>query len=256
MSVQEDLDALYGVAPEDFTALRQERVAAAKQRGDADAAKVIAAARRPTAAAWVVNVLVRVDPTAKTRLRDLTAQLQAAHAAMDGPRIRELSGVQRTVIAELARAALAAADLPNPTAALRNDVIDTLQAAVADPEVAGRLGRLEKAAEWSGFGDFGAVSAQVSAPAPVPELKVDRRAAEKHRRAVAAAERGCADAQAAVADRTTALATARRRYEELLQTLSAAEHAVDAAEDTLQQANSDLAQADSALAALRADSPD
>lgn len=262
MSTDEDLDALYGVPPDEFTALRKKLADAAKKRGDADAAKAIAGSRRPTTAAWVVNALVRADPNAKDRLAELNAQLRAAHAAMDGTRIRELSTAQRKLVSQLAGTGFAAAGMANPSAAVREDVTATLQAAIADPEVAAQLGRLEKAQEWSGFGDFGAPT-EVAAPRrkterkpePAPAPKVDRRAAERRRRALAAAERAQREAAAAVSDRTTALATARRRYEQVLRTLSAAEQAVTSAEQQLQEANGDLAQADSALAELRGESP-
>lgn len=252
MSADDDLDTLYGVPPEEFTTLRKELASAARERGDADGARVIAAARRPTVAAWVVNVLVRADPSAKTRLAELTAQLRAAHAAMDGVRIRELSTAQRKLVSALARAGFAAAGVSNPSAAIREHVTGTLQAAIADPEVAARLGRLDKAQEWSGFGDFGAptVAAQ-----PPRAAEVDRRVTEKRRRALAAAERAHADAVAAVADATAALATARRRHEELLAAVNAAEYAVDIAEQDLSDANGDLADADSALAAIKSESP-
>lgn len=261
MSAEDELDALYRVPPEEFTALRKELANAAKQRGDTDAARVIAGARRPTTAAWVVNALVRADPAAKDRLSELNAQLRAAHAAMDGARIRELSTAQRKLVSQLTRTGFAAAGMPSPSAAVREDVTATLQAAIADPEVAARLGRLEKAQEWAGFGDFGAPTAATPRPKaepkpePEPEPKIDRRAAEKRRRALAAAERAHRDARAAVSDRTTALATARRRYEQVLRTLSAAEQAVASAEQQLQEANVDLAQADSTLAELRGESP-
>jgi hypothetical protein len=70
-------------------------------------------------------------------------------------RIRELSAEQRTLIDELARAGFRAAEVTDPSAGLREDVTDTLQAAIADPDVAARLGRLAKAEQWSGFGQFG-----------------------------------------------------------------------------------------------------
>lgn len=258
MSLEGEFETLYGVPPEEFTALRKELANAAKKRGDTDAARVIAAARRPTTAAWVVNKLIRSDPTAKDRIAELNAQLRAAHAAMDGVRIRELSTEQRKLVSQLARSGFAAAGMPNPSAAIREDVTGTLQAAIADPEVAKQLGRLQKAQEWSGFGDFGAPTETASPrrrAEPAPEPKVDRRAAEKRRRALAAAERAHHDATAAVSDRTTALATARRRYEEALHALSVAEQAVASAEEQLQRANVDLDQADSALAELRGESP-
>ncbi len=204
----------------------------------------------------MVNELVRADPTAKVRLAELTAQLRAAHAAMDGARIRELSTAQRKLVSQLARTGFAAAGISDPSAAIREDVTGTLQAAIADPEVAAQLGRLQKAQEWSGFGDFGApTGVRTPRRTSEPEPRVDRRAVEKRRRALAVAERARGDALAAVSERTTALATARRRYEDVLHTLSAAEQAVANAEQQLQDANNELAQADSALAELRGESP-
>lgn len=150
IGIEEDIDDLYGVPPDAFLARRKELVAAAKKRGDADGAKLIGTARRPTAAAWVVNLLVRRDPTARPRLSELSEALRAAHSSMDGPRIRELTTVQRKLIDGLVRTAIDAAGHADATAALRNDVTDTLQAAIADPDVAARLGRLTKAEQWSG----------------------------------------------------------------------------------------------------------
>ncbi len=132
------MDQLFAGPPEAFTARRTELVAAAKKRGDEDTAKKIGAARRPTAAAWVVNVLVRSDGAARIRLSELGEELRAAHASMDGARIRELSSVQRKLIDELSRAGFAAAGVTQPSVAMRDDVVGTLQAAIADPEVAAR----------------------------------------------------------------------------------------------------------------------
>lgn len=267
MSVETDLDALYAGAPEDFTARRKELVAAARKRGDAFAAKTLAGARRPTTAAWAVNALVHTDPTARDRLGEFTAELKAAHAAMDGDRIRELSRAQRALVAELVRAAFAAARVDAPSAGLRDDVVGTLQAAIADADVAARLGRLEKAEQWSGFGDFG-VSAAVGgepkrAPAAKPATASDddgeRRGELERQRSAAAARLATAEkahdaAAGAVTERTAALAAARRRYEKLLATLSAAEHVVDSADDALEAAQERLGDAaaarDAASAAL------
>ena len=289
MTAEHDIDQLYGTRPEDFTALRTKLVAAAKKRGDADGAKVIAAARRPTTAAWVVNALVRSDDSARTRLADLGERLRAAHASMDGARIRELSAVQRKLIDELVRAGLVATELADPSAALRDDVTGTLQAAIADPEVAARLGTLAKPERWSGFGQFGASSATVAKPAADARITkaakaaktakaaaaveagptaAEVRAARKRRAAataaVEAAEVARADAVEALDDRRAKLKSARRRYEKLLETLSAAEHEVDAADaeldaaetsarraaDDVVAAKDELSEADAALADL------
>ncbi len=57
-------EELYGADPEAFTGRRGELAAAARGAGDRAAAKAIAALRRPTRAAWVVNRLARADPSA------------------------------------------------------------------------------------------------------------------------------------------------------------------------------------------------
>ncbi|MGB3481756.1 MAG: hypothetical protein WBB07_05985, partial [Mycobacterium sp.] len=113
------LTALYQARPDQFTALRAELVADAKERGDADAAQALAAARKPTTAAWVVNQLVHTDPSARDRLGDLSGRLRTAHAEMDGERIRALSAEQRLLVDHLTKAALSGAELPSPTGALR-----------------------------------------------------------------------------------------------------------------------------------------
>jgi hypothetical protein len=254
----DDLDVLYAAKPEDFTALRTKLAAEAKKRGDADTAKQITAARKPTTAAHVVNLLVLNDASARGRLTDLGERLRAAHAGMDGSRIRELTAQQRRLIDELARAAFEEADL-RPTAALRDDVTATLQAAIADPEVAGRLGRLAKAEQWSGFGEFGdttivfkptrgrktAAEAEPAKPAkddPADKKPRDDRQAEERRRrqearaTLAAAERAKAEADDALNELQADLATARLRRDDARRRLQDAESALTAAEDAYEQA--------------------
>ncbi|MEV0674663.1 hypothetical protein [Mycobacterium sp. NPDC050441] len=264
MTVDDDLNSLYVQRPEEFTTRRNELVSAAKKRGDMKAAKVIAAARRPTTAAWVVNLLALTDATVLPKLTSLHEALRAAHAAMDGQRIRELSTAQRLLVQDLARAGFAAAEVPDPTAALRDDVTGTLQAAIADPEVTARLGRLSRAEEWSGFGDFGASSAVItrarsdtgSAPRTTPpsttteQSHADAAAVEearRHRDATASelSEAGAAHdgALATVTERRHKVTTARRRYEKVLETLAAAQHDLEAADaqlDLAQQAADEL----------------
>ncbi|WP_235567970.1 hypothetical protein [Mycobacterium sp. Root135] len=287
INTEDDIGRLYGVDPAEFTELRKELVAEAKKRGDRDAARAIGAARRPTTAAWVVNALVRADETATSRLDEIGQHLRAAHAAMDGAKIRELSGAQRKLLDELVRTGFAAAAVSHPSAALRDDVVGTLQAAVADPDVAARLGRLEKAERWSGFGEFGSVTAvgpapkvkvkvKVNAPPTPPpapdqrEVDAARDRVESARRDVLTAEQATATAGETLADRAAALATARRRYEKVLETLSAAERALSladadhaeaereaqAASDAFRAASSALTDAEEDLRRLAASTDD
>jgi hypothetical protein len=241
----DELDELYEVKPEEFTALRTKLAAAAKQRGDVDTAKQISAARKPTTAAWVVNRLALRDQNTRTRLAGLGERLKDAHAAMDGEAIRALSAEQRRLVDDVARAAFEEAELADPTAALRDDVTATLQAAIADPDVASRLGRLTKAERWSGFGEFGdtamvftatrkATGRKEPAERPKRDDKRDDKRADKRenaRAAVAAVERAKAEADAALTELQSDLATARMRRDDARRRLQDAEDALTAAED-------------------------
>jgi hypothetical protein len=248
-AMADELDELYEARPEEFTARRTELAAAAKKQGDADTAKQISAARKPTTAAWVVNRIALRDSDVRTRLAGLAERLRDAHTAMDGNRIRDLSAEQRRLVDDVARAAFEEAELADPSAALRDDVTGTLQAAIADPDVASRLGRLIKAEQWSGFGEFGDSAMVFTATRkkptahekPVEEPQRDdkrdekgdaaRREREKARTALAAAERAKADADAALTELQSDLATARMRRDDARRRLQNAEDALAAAED-------------------------
>jgi hypothetical protein len=244
-----ELDELYAAKPEDFTALRTKLVAAAKKRGDADTAKQISAARKPTTAAWVVNRLALGDTSVNERLSDLRERLRAAHAEMDGERIRELTGQQRRLVNDLTRTAIEEAELTEPSAALRDDVTGTLQAAVADPDVAARLGRLSKAERWSGFGEFGDTSLVFTTtrtkqkpepkhePKPEPTREPPKETKrEEARAALAAAEQAKAEADDALSELQTDLAVARLRRDDARKRLQDAERALAAAEEAYDQA--------------------
>jgi hypothetical protein len=246
-----ELDDLYAVKPEEFTALRSRLAAAAKQRGDDAAAKRISAARKPTTAAWIVNLLARSNTDVKQSLADLGERLRAAHAAMDGAAIRELSSEQRDLVDQLARAAFDAAELPSPTPALREDVTATLQAAVADPDVTARLGQLTKAERWSGFGEFGDTTAVFAVGR---KAKAEPRAVRPRERApqrddasatLAAAERAKAEADDQVSERQTDLAVARLHLEDARKRVQEAERRLRVADDAYgaaKQASRDAAE--------------
>ena len=63
-----DADQLYRLPPEQFTAARDTAARQAKADGDADAATALTALRRPSAAAWLVNVLAGQDAELLERL--------------------------------------------------------------------------------------------------------------------------------------------------------------------------------------------
>ncbi|MDP7739469.1 hypothetical protein [Mycobacterium paragordonae] len=244
----DELDALYWVPPDQFTAERKKLSAAAKERGDAAGAKRISAARKPTTAAWIVNRLAIGHRQTQTRLAELGDSLRTAHAAMDAVQIRELSARQHHLISELTAAAFDAAEVKSPSSTVRDDIASTLQAAIADPEVRARLGRLVKAERWSGFGDVGnsAVVSSTTGPKrtaptakPSPskapprdeQAEAAKREREKLTAAVAGAEQAAARADSVLADRRAKRDAARTRRDQAAAVLSKAERAAAAAEN-------------------------
>ena len=197
---------LYRADPDDFMPLRQELVARAREAGESAAAKQIAALRKPTRSAWVVNRLVRADPEVTARLSDLAGELRGAAQSTDGGRIRELTAARARLVDELTRQALD--DLPAPPAAVREEVTATLDAALADPEVAANLGTLVRAAHWAGFGLAVPIPGPIpgGAPAPTAPAAKTRKPApaepsaereRRHREKIMEAERAVAEADRA-----------------------------------------------------------
>jgi hypothetical protein len=208
---------LYEADPDDFTQRRAELAAQAREADEAAAAKQIAALRKPTRSAWVVNRLVRADPEVTTRLAALSAELHAAEGSADGTRIRELTAARGRLVDELTRQALE--ELSAPPAALREEVTATLDAAIADPEVAARLGTLVRAERWAGFGLTPGALLPDGAPAPpakkpAPELSSAERE-RRHREKIIEAERAVAEADRDV----EAAAGAERQLEDTVRRL-------------------------------------
>jgi hypothetical protein len=225
----DELDSLYWAQPDAFTEQRSRLVAEAKGRGDAAAAKRISAARKPTTAAWIVNRVALAHQDTKKRLADLGDRLRAAHAEMDGERIRALSAEQHKLIDGLVRAAFEAADLKRPSASVREDVTNTLQAAIADPDVRERLGRLAKPERWSGFGTFGDAAPEAKPEQAKHESAAQRRL-EKLTAAVEEAEQARADADDALSQRQAERDAARQRRDDATATLRKAERELNKAE--------------------------
>ncbi|WP_067647174.1 hypothetical protein [Nocardia harenae] len=194
MSLSDVAVELYGLAPGEFVAARAERVATAKAAGERELAAAIGALRRPTVAAWAVNLLARSASEEVGALLALGDALRTAQRELSGPRLRALTAQRGQVVNALAkRAAELAAEQGRPVGdAVLREVGNSLTAALADPEVAEkvRLGTLASATSYDGFGPAGPELAVVAAPKPpAPAKKAPQRDSAKQRRAEAAAER-------------------------------------------------------------------
>ncbi|MFI5546353.1 hypothetical protein ACIA6E_21550 [Streptomyces sp. NPDC051815] len=137
-----DVDAvtteLYGLLPEEFTAARDARAAAARRDGDRAAAEALAALRRPTLAVWAANLLARAEEDQARRLLELGQGLREAHRNLAGEALRTLSHQQHVVVAAMAREACRlAGEAGKPVSgSVRHAVEQILRAVLADPATA------------------------------------------------------------------------------------------------------------------------
>ena len=151
-------------------------VAAAKQAGATATSKAIAALRKPTRSAYTVNMLARTDPDRIADLIDLGGQLREAERSVDAKLIRELTGRRRRLVDELTRRAFDVISDDAPSSAVRDEVVSTLTAALADTAVADQIadGTLVKPARWEGFG-FGGAPDLTVVPSPSSAPSTARR---------------------------------------------------------------------------------
>ncbi|GAB1643107.1 hypothetical protein [Krasilnikovia sp. MM14-A1259] len=150
---------LYEAPPDGFVAARTAAVDAARRSGDREAAKRYAALRKPTVAAWLVNLLALHRPDLVDELVELSTELRSAQRALHGDLLRELSTQRRRMVSALVGVARDLAVAQDPALSAGKlplaEVEATLTAALAEPEIAAqvRSGRLVRAASYAGFGE-------------------------------------------------------------------------------------------------------
>jgi len=149
-----DAQELYRLPPEAFVAARD---AAAEQRradGDREGAAALKVLRRPSLAASLVNLLAQDSPDLLGQLLDLGPALAQAQTGHDAAALRELGRQRRALVDAVTATAVESAGR-DVTAAVREEVAGTLEAALADPASAQavRSGRLVRSLSYAGFGD-------------------------------------------------------------------------------------------------------
>ncbi|MCO8272418.1 hypothetical protein M1L60_17630 [Actinoplanes sp. TRM 88003] len=155
-ATDELIQRLYESPPDGFVAARTAAIEQARQAGDKATAKRLAALKKPTVAAWVVNLLALRRPELIEELVELSSALRDAQRGLDGSALRELTAQRRQVVSALVAAAGKLARDEDRSAKLPlGEVEATLTAALAEPEIAAqvRTGRLIRAATYAGFGE-------------------------------------------------------------------------------------------------------
>lgn len=247
---------LYGADPSSFLVRRAESVKRLRSEGDADLARQVGALRKPTVSAAYVNRLVHDDESVAGKIAGLGDRLRAAHNDLDVAVIRDLSETRRRLVAELVAAATEVTG-QDPSAAVRDEIAATLEAAIADPEVQAHLGRLVRPERWSGF-----IGGQSSTPSltlvanPSTPTRSSTRSSVRTRPEEPARSRGPASGNRTGSDPTTETPVpapaARRRTARVLAKAEATHHdtviALEAAEAAEQDAKDDVGELSAALA--------
>jgi hypothetical protein len=159
VDLDEVADELYAVLPEEFVAVRGQRQDDARAAGDRTLAREIGGLPKPTAAAWVCNLLVREQRAEIEGLIELGDLLRQAQESLAGDQLRALDRQRSQLLTALTRQATALAREHGSRvgSTVETQVADTLRAAMADPEAGEALlsGRLTGAMSYSGLGTTG-----------------------------------------------------------------------------------------------------
>jgi DNA repair exonuclease SbcCD ATPase subunit len=163
-------EELYALAPGEFTGTRNEWAKRTKAEGDRELAKQVGELRRPSVAAWVVNMLMRHRSEQMGQVLDLGASLRQAQADLDGEALRDLTRQRRQLTTAVThQGRLLAGELGQKvTEAVADQVQATLHAAMVDEHAASavRSGMLVTALEATGVGQADVTDA-VAVPAAI-----------------------------------------------------------------------------------------
>lgn len=174
------MDDLFAGDPSGFVAARDALAKSLRAAGDREGAAAVKALRRPSVAAWYVNIAARASLVSLREWLALGASLRAAQADPDMDRVRSLASgraaLENRVVRDLT-AHLGALGVAVSAPAI-DEVRATLRAALADESAADLVssGRLERALSYGGFGevDLSAALAAWAAAAPPRDGEEDR----------------------------------------------------------------------------------
>ncbi len=251
-----DLDAiaaeLYVLPPAEFTAARNARVSLA----DRSIAAHVKALRKPTVAAWAVNLLARAGQLDEAL--ELSAALREAQEDLDGAELSRLSRQRRALVAALAAQAVNLAEDAGVavSSAAREDVEKTINAAVMDAAAAAAVmtARLITPLEAGSFEESELADAVAgSVPGVVAAPQRDDLAA---RRARKAAEKAAREAERLANEAERELARIDAQREKLQERIDHVSERIDDLRRDLERLEGEQATASAALTAVEAERSD
>jgi DNA repair exonuclease SbcCD ATPase subunit len=256
-------DELYALPQEEFTPTRDAR--AKELKADKELSAAVKKLKKPSVAAWVVNLFVRRESDQVEQVIAIGTSLREAQEGMDGAELRALTKQRRQLTSAVTQQArsLAQDEGVKVTQAVADQVEATLTAAMLDPECAKavRSGLLTAALASTGV-DAVDVAAAVAVPealgftatattgepAAPPELHVvpgdeNARKREEADSTLAAAQESVDEAAAALADVNQAVEELQARslqlqseIDELRRKLSALETSAEETDEELEEA--------------------
>jgi hypothetical protein len=248
MDFDDVADELYGLRPDEFIAARNRLAKQARDAGDRQLAGRIQALRKPSAAAWLANALVREHRDEIEPLFELGRELRDVMGNLTAEELRELTQRRFQLVSALVRRAqgIARGRGQRVNADTDRALRETLEATLADADSAGAVaaGRLSDAISVSGFGASGqpqpAYTPAQEEPTggTVTELDGQR----KRRDARRDAERELAEADADAKLARDESAGAKARVEETRRQRADASSTVDRLRLELDKALADLEQ--------------
>ena len=269
-------DELYALPQEEFTPSRDAK--AKELKADKALSTAVKKLKRPSVAAWVVNLFVRREPDQVEQVIAVGVALREAQEGMDAAELRALTKQRRQLTSAVTQQArgLAKDEGVKVTPAVADQVEATLTAALLDPECARavRSGLLTAALSSTGL-DSVDVAAAVAVPEALgfaarpttggpsgpPELHVvpddgTERKREEVETALAAAQGTVGEAEATLAEATKAVEDLQARslqlqseIDELRRRLTELESSAEETDEELEEAEESQGEARSAHAA-------
>ncbi len=258
MDLDEIVDGLYGLPPEEFTAARNTAAKQARSDGDAELSDKVKALAKPTVAAWLANQLARDRADELESLALLGEQMREATASMDGALLRELTPRRHSEVDALVKDA-AKLSGRKISADVAQKLRETLDAALIDPAAAHavRSGQLTSALRHVGFGvvDESGEPSNVFQLAPRRSLRAaDQKARKAAKKAEPARdEKRVKEAEKAAAEAEAVLDAAEARVDDVKTNLVELTERITQAQDDIERLTAELEEAKQTLERSRKD---
>ncbi len=166
MTVLSEAEELYGLALGEFTS-RRDALARELRATDRERSNAVKALKKPSLAAWILNLLVRREPEQIAQLVSVGSALREAAASLDAAQLRALTAQRRQLTAAVTTVARrhALGEGVKVTEAVAEEIEGTLTAAMvsADAASAVQSGLLVRAFTTTGVDDLDA-STYVAVP--------------------------------------------------------------------------------------------